>query len=359
MILGALIDQLASDHLQEIGEMFPSYEGFVWRYVGFYDASLSDAHQMLTPCLNEYWRQTDIPELVRGYSFTGSDYVETVFSNSALLQLGPAGWEGPAGGWTMTIGDMVRLMVAIESNTVISNATRNLEMMQSYGQSVDDNGNINGDFGLGVMFASKLGRPVYLHDGKYPGYRARYTVWPGEDFGVAIMANESDADMRAITDAVAAVFIGASPGSGGQAGLQAIQVQDTATTIDDNDPGLGGETGQDESLPLLSDQERRAAWADLVQLQRRQLQAEKHREQSAARWEATDSTGALERALAKHGPSVAEEFVLLFDSSRTAGEFISETTRLLNRLVREGRIDAKERAELHRLMVQFAQWGRI
>ena len=55
------------------------------------------------------------------------DYVHTTFFNSSTLMMGPAGWEGwegPPGAWTVTIGDLVRLMMAIQNDDIISPATR-------------------------------------------------------------------------------------------------------------------------------------------------------------------------------------------------------------------------------------------
>jgi hypothetical protein len=45
-----------------------------------------------------------------------------------------------------------------------------------------------------------------MHDGHYPGYRARYTVWSDEKFGVAIMCNGDTADLKLVVDDIAQVF---------------------------------------------------------------------------------------------------------------------------------------------------------
>jgi hypothetical protein len=260
------------DHSAQIGQSFTSYESFLWRQVGFFDNSLSNGDQMLTPCLNEYWRQDDIPALARGYTWNGSVYVHTTFFNSPTLSSGPAGWEGPAGGWTVPIGDLVRLMVAIQNNDIISPATK-AQMMSVQGS--DDSGN----WGLGVNLLQKLGRPVFMHDGAYPGYRARYTVWPNEGFGVAIMANESDADMRDITDDIAGVFL--NGGQGARVGAIytppvgiALNGPSDPPVPDDDDPGLGGLPGEETSLPVLADKDRRELLEDLRRLEAVQAQDE-------------------------------------------------------------------------------------
>lgn len=344
MLLGALIDFVASAKSASVGASFVSYESFLWRYVGFFDTSLSNGDQMISPSLNEYWRQTDIPALARGYTWNGAVYVHTTFFNSPTLLSGPAGWEGPAGGWTVTIGDLVRLMMAIQNDEIISPATK-AQMMTVHGS--DDSGN----WGLGVNLIEKLGLPVFMHDGAYPGYRARYTVWPGEDFGVAIMANESNADMRDITDAIAEVFLngggarGAAPLNGFAEGVSPAQLDDPRT-LDDNDPGLAGRPGEDTPPPRLADEERLALWEDLRGLERLQRQAESRRLRVSARLEQSGCVELADAIQREHGLDLVLVFAQCYDAAKNHGEFVACVSQVLNDLAKRGIITPRQRGEL-------------
>ncbi len=135
LLVGAIIDQFVSDNPAVVGNDFAAYERFVWRQVGVFDGNLSNGAQMFSQSLNEYWRQNDIPKLAKGYLYDvdTNSFQQLTFANSSLLNVGPAGWEGPAGGWSMTIGDLVRLMSAIQHDDIIAQGTKNDEMMQVYG----------------------------------------------------------------------------------------------------------------------------------------------------------------------------------------------------------------------------------
>lgn len=338
MILGALINEVASDHPAVVGADFRSYESFVWRHVGFFDGKLGNADQMITPALNEYWRQTDIAGLARGYTWQAPDYVHTTFFNSSTLMLGPAGWEGPPGAWTVTIGDLVRLMMAIQNDDIIAPATR-AQMMTVHGSDP------NGNWGLGVNLITKAGLPVFMHDGAYPGFRARYTAWPTRDFGVAIMANESGADMRDITDAIAAVFLGGGSGIGGFS-LAQSEVEPPAP-LDDNDPGFGeGDFVRDDPLPELSEAGRSALWQDLLLLERRQLQAQQQRLELERRLADSGCLDVVEELLRDQGVDLLGLLAECHDGARTHGEFMSCVSHLLNDLVRQGIVTRQQRGRL-------------
>ncbi|MEM7249481.1 MAG: serine hydrolase domain-containing protein, partial [Acidobacteriota bacterium] len=209
VLLGAVIDSIVH---QNPG-LFPgqdSYEDNVWRTVGFYDGNAMDWDQMLTPCLFEYWRKEDDDRLARGYEFTLGEYNER-----GITAGGPAGWEGPAGGWFMTIGDLTRFMVALNTNAIIDQDSRE-EMMVVHG--------VDGEraWGLGVQLDNIHDRDAFLHDGKYDGYRSRYVVWPEDGVGVAVLVNEDDADPTLLANAIGLrvldVPVGGIPLPGGAPG---------------------------------------------------------------------------------------------------------------------------------------------
>lgn len=339
MILGAVVDAIVSTHEDEVGEDFASYESFVWRQVGVFDGNISNGDQMFSESLDEYWRQTDIPGLATGYDYDADNdqYVETDFQTSSLLQSGPAGWEGPAGGWTMTIGDLVRLMAAIRNDDVIAPATRQ-EMMTAYGQ--ED----GADYGLGVFLIQKLGRPVFMHAGVYPGFQARYTVWPGESFGVAVLCNETNANVRDLTDDIGALFIGGGGIGGGGIGGKAAR---TATEPEPgDDPGLGAERGErTDPLPDVGDAERRRIAAGLRHAEREQKARARDEARLArvlARRGCTDLAADL---VAEHGAGLAEPILRCFDAPSADGRARC-FNRISNRLFRSGILDRQEKGQL-------------
>ncbi|MPY88815.1 MAG: serine hydrolase, partial [Luteitalea sp.] len=322
MIAAALIDTVVGNNDDVVGEDFDTYESFVWRQVG--GTSLTTGR--FSQALNEYWRQTDIPNLAKGYEFdAGSNsFQQILFANSATLQMGPAGWEGPPGGWTMTIGDLVRLMVAIQSNSIISEATKNVEMMPVYGS--DSAGN----WGLGVNLIEKLGRPVYMHDGAYPGYRARYTVWPDEEFGVAIMCNGDNADLRKVTDEIGKVFLDAGAGGiGGQVAAGLFQITQQPA-IDDDDPGLGGSPSHEAAAPDLSEEQRRL----IAQSVERE-----HFEQAKTLGERERFAEAVLAAVRQHGIEAFEPLTRCQETARNHDQLLKCGAAALAELQRQGILD--------------------
>ncbi|MBX3747733.1 MAG: serine hydrolase [Verrucomicrobiae bacterium] len=264
LVLGALIETVAGSSVASLGVPHSRYESFIWRYVGYYGGRLSDPNQMISPGLNPPWRAEDIPWLAGGYTWNEatSNYVPATYDS---LAGGPAGWEGPAGGWAMTIGDMVRLMVALQNNSIVSSASRT-QMLTEHGAQ----GSLR--FGLGMLLGTKLGLPVYLHDGAYPGFKARFTVWSSRNFGVALLANETGADMNQLTDDVARVFLGSGGIGSGAVSPAALAPPSVSGTDDDPGLGLDIESGIGP-MPALTDAQRRARWEELNQLERQQAQA--------------------------------------------------------------------------------------
>lgn len=328
ILAGAAIDRTISQNSATVGFDYSTYESFVWRYVG--------VGQMISECLWEDWRNTDIKDLAKGYRYDGPGYTQLTHLNSSILTAGPLGWEGPAGDWTMTIGDLVRLMVAIQNDEIISNATKSNLMMQVYGS--DSNGN----WGLGVNLISKLGRPVYMHDGLIAGYRARYTVWPTENFGVAIMANEEDADTRDITDAIAALFIGGSPTLVPAASSRMV----VAGVPDDNDPGFGGDTSSVHVTPPLSAGEQQVISQQHVQLSQGQLAEELRRIELQTTLEAEGCGLILQNLVDQHGVDITDVFQLCLETSESEAQFDACVEAATNDLVARMLISPDEALDL-------------
>jgi len=172
---------------------------------------------MQSLCLNGYWKQNDILDLALDYPR----------NNQAYANLQYTGWEGPPGGWTMTIGDLARLMVAINTNQIISPATREL-MMTEQGQDLELVGTAH--LGLGVLLHQRNGRPIFLHTGKIGNYRAVYVMWPEEGVGVAVMIN-GPVDPRGLAYQIGDRFVsqhsgGVGSGMGAGNGLGVVFTED-------------------------------------------------------------------------------------------------------------------------------------
>jgi CubicO group peptidase (beta-lactamase class C family) len=146
---------------------------------------------MVSACLNTSFRQNDIHNLARGYAVNG-----TAADFSATGD--GWGWEGPAGGWSMTIGDLARLMLIMQSDMVIPRTVIDSSMRKYSG--TEDGLHIG--LGLELSSAPSSGPVIgddsdptkvwYGKGGDIQGYTADFKIWPnavGGSWGVAFMCN--------------------------------------------------------------------------------------------------------------------------------------------------------------------------
>jgi len=71
-------------------------------------------------------------------------------------------------------------------------------------------------FGLGVWKITNEARPTFMHGGNIDGFTARYTFWPTEGVGVALMCNRQNAPrFRELTNEIAALFLDGQSGAVG------------------------------------------------------------------------------------------------------------------------------------------------
>ena len=187
MLLGAIIDEITTqpDYSGSKG-----YEAFIVQKVCFRAG-------MHSACLTPYWRQGTLIGLAQGFTSSGESTLPT-----SLYW----GWEGPAGGWSMTIGDLTRLMIAINKNTVIGPNSR-AEMMTV----VSDDRSLVGvpnpvKFGLGVFTFASGGTISYMHSGNYPGFTARYTFHNDGGIGIALLTNKHEVDPSSIGNLTQEIF---------------------------------------------------------------------------------------------------------------------------------------------------------
>ena len=197
-ILGAIIDFITTDESNDFDEVERGYENFVWWNVGMKGGKIS-GEIMQTPCLNAYWRKSEIPNLAFDYPDNSDSFFNIKYT----------GWEGPPGGWTMTISDLARLMIMINTNQIITQETKDI-MMSDYGPFGISS------VGLGIfrpnMQSQKdeyFDQEAFFHSGRIGNYDARYTMWPSKGFGIALMFNSrtSPAAIKGLTLDIAELFI--------------------------------------------------------------------------------------------------------------------------------------------------------
>jgi CubicO group peptidase (beta-lactamase class C family) len=176
-ILGALIDYVTLSNGFQGG--LAGYERFVWSLV----ANAKDS--ALTACLNHPWRKDDIVGLAQSYD-----------ANWNELNTNWSGWQSAAGGWSMTIGDLARIALALKNNQILTAASL-AEMRVNQGNQ----------YGLGLQLMPKANRVAYSHGGVIGGFRTQFTVWPNEDVAVVVFANADNHGVGPIGDAVSEAWM--------------------------------------------------------------------------------------------------------------------------------------------------------
>ena len=208
-VLGAVIDSIVADHPDALGAV--GYEDFTWRAMpqtGF------------TLCQNEYWREDDIPNLAMGYDGSGEEAPAHLDgqSSSGAPTGGPAGWQGPAGGWSVTINDLMRVLIGVNTRANMDPALWEAMMTPHatvlgapYGYGVFLSGSGAQSSG-GIRVPGEQEEPlVYFHGGSIEGYKAFYRAQPETGRAVAAMCNSSNTGTETIVSAVEDYFWGGGP----------------------------------------------------------------------------------------------------------------------------------------------------
>jgi CubicO group peptidase (beta-lactamase class C family) len=203
-VLGAVIDELAQ------GTSYTGYEDLVWHQVGNLKRPAYHAENLLSLAHSHSWRRLDIPHRAVGYAPSDGGYVVKEAFDPPILG-GVEGWQGPAGGWAMTIGDLTRFAVALNTAQIVDAAR--LAEMRAIRTDLDD---FLDHYGLGVMHGTGANAP-YWHGGQIAGHSAAWTWWPdqgGQSLGIALLCNRQDLDMftlRATATTIAGLIAGSSP----------------------------------------------------------------------------------------------------------------------------------------------------
>jgi CubicO group peptidase (beta-lactamase class C family) len=189
-LVGAAIDWQTA--LPDVAGSASGYERWTFEQVALADDQLGEP-TMLSMCLGTPWRAPQMDNLAKGFA-----------SGSKVPLDAPnySGWEGPAGGWTMTIGDLGRLIVAIHTDARISAASR-AEMFASLSQDGVSEPNT---WCLGVW------RSIDGHDlrwgkgGDIDGFTSDLIAYRDAGVGAAIVCNQSDVSHDALRDTIRTII---------------------------------------------------------------------------------------------------------------------------------------------------------
>ena len=200
-LAGALLDYRSK--MGDIPAHMRGYERFIWHRVA--RGALSAEPTMITACLATDFRTSDIKNLASGYAQDGSSMNFDDFSTVGW------GWEGPSGGWTLTIGDLARLMLILQSDAVIKKATIDGQMRLDHGQLWNNGTRV----GLGLELAPDA--TWFGKGGDILGYTADMRIWPsnlGTDWGVAFICNQEFTGKRLTGDLHDILAIGGNSSGG-------------------------------------------------------------------------------------------------------------------------------------------------
>lgn len=188
-LIGAAIDWQA---VENVAGDESGYERYVFENIAREGNTIAEP-SMLSMCLGTPWRAPNMDNLARG------------FASGSSTPLGPpdfSGWEGPSGGWTMTIGDLGRLVIAINTNARTSPASQG-EMLAdvSSGPVSDPN-----DWGLGVWRAPISGDLRYGKGGDTTGFTSDFIAYRDAGVGAAVVCNQTGVGHTVMRDTLRTII---------------------------------------------------------------------------------------------------------------------------------------------------------
>jgi CubicO group peptidase (beta-lactamase class C family) len=204
-VAGAIIDKLTA------GTSYDGYEGWIWHRLGRYKPSELDVDNLLSLALTHSWRATDIPHRAVGYKPDGMGGYTPYEAFDLASVGGVEGWEGPAGGWAMTIGDLTRFTLALNTEKIVNNTM--LSAMRFNWANLDD---LSDDAGMGMLLGS-AGKAPYWHGGQIGGHTAAWTWWDnsnGSSLAIALMCNRENLSpytLRDVAGQLATKIVGSQP----------------------------------------------------------------------------------------------------------------------------------------------------
>ena len=212
-IAGALVDQRSRE--ADIPLKARGYENYIWNKVA--RGTSASEPTMISACLNTGFRAGDIKNHATGYNNQTGDV-------SNYTSGGSWGWEGPSGGWSMTIGDLARLMLILQSDAVIPRATIDSTMRTYYANSDGHR------LGLGLEVGSAAAGGWFGKGGNIAGYTSDMKIWPNDEggsWGVAFLCNQTYTDQGLTNDIHALLGTTPPPPVGGGFGKEGPRANDT------------------------------------------------------------------------------------------------------------------------------------
>ncbi len=193
-LLGLIIDDRATRGQAPDAS---GYEQFVFQNIAL-NAGAVSGPAMLSMCLGTQWRADNIANLAQAKDVNGNDI--GVFPGN--------GWEGPSGGWTMTVGDLGRMMLFIQNNLRLNTSTTN-QLLSPFGrdrgtQMVSEAGNFNesANYALGVAVEPSGAEPYFAKGGDITGYTSNFKFYTEKNVGAGILCSRDSVSHIAIVDAI-------------------------------------------------------------------------------------------------------------------------------------------------------------
>ena len=133
-----------------------------------------------------------------GYGASPLFPINEAWSNTAGIE----GWEGPSGGWALTIGDLARFMIALDGSEYFVDPSL-LALMRA--PHTDLTAFID-HYGMGMFLGQGTDRSAdYHHGGDTAGHHAHW-AWRddylGHDIGIGLMCNRDDLDSSTLYEAM-------------------------------------------------------------------------------------------------------------------------------------------------------------
>lgn len=191
-LLGAVIDVV----VQQAG-IASGYEDYVYRYVALKNDNPFTSVAPITMCLHTYWDRD-----IEGLSSQARVIGNTLTFRPLSSTWGPEanrlwGWEGPSGGWSMTIADMARFGLLLAQDMRIS-AGLGAQMRETH---VNFLPRTNTSYGLGTYTWGLLGAPAVGHGGTIGNFQTDVAVQLDGDVGLAMACNSGPATRTPASDA--------------------------------------------------------------------------------------------------------------------------------------------------------------
>ncbi|MEM9386669.1 MAG: serine hydrolase domain-containing protein [Pseudomonadota bacterium] len=195
-LLGLIIDDRVAG---ELAADASGYEAYVFDNIAL-DAGGLNEPAMVSMCLGASWRADNIENLAAPRNAAGVGI--SVFQGN--------GWEGPSGGWTMTVGDLGRLMIAMEYNERISPTMRE-EMLTREGrdsgtQMSSETGDEVAQYALGVAVEPSGAEPYFAKGGDIDGYTSNFKYYTSANVGAGILCSRQSVSHEALLDAIHAIL---------------------------------------------------------------------------------------------------------------------------------------------------------